>query len=131
MTVFELDESGKWFDVDGGGRIQVRSMTFEKNKEIAKATRKKRVDFKKVDGTPARFESEEVNEDLANRLFWDFVIVAWENFLDSKGNEIPCTTDNKLLLISKSTKFVATVRDCLEQLAADDAEQAKAEEKNS
>ena len=130
MTIFELDEPGKWFDVDGGGRIQLRSMTFEKNREIEKATKKKRVDFKKVEGIPARFESETLDEDLSNRLFWDHVIVAWENFFDAKGNEIPCTAENKMLLISRSVKFVKTVRECLDRLAEVDAEQAKDEEKN-
>ena len=130
MTIFDLDQPGKWFDIEGGGRLQLRTMTAEKHKEIRRKTVKKKVDFKKVEGTPARFESEDVNEDLSNELFWDHVIVAWENFFDAKKKPIPCTTENKMMLISRSSKFMKFVSDCLKDLAEAEAEDAKAEEKN-
>lgn len=79
MTVFDLDErQGVWFDMEGGGRIQLRS--------------------------------------LQNELFWDLVIVAWENFSDRQGNPIPCTKENKLLLLSRSQKFANFVSDSLKTL---------------
>ena len=131
MTIFSFDEPGKWFDIEGGGRLQLKSMTPDRHKEIRKSTVKRRVEHKKVEGTPARFDVEETNEDLANELFWDFVIVAWENFFDANGTEIPCTKENKMLLITKSTKFTKYVTDCLKDLADAEAEDTRVEEKNS
>lgn len=130
MTVFGFEESGKWFDVEGGGRIQLQSMTADKHKEIRRKTVKKKTDFKKVEGTPARFEYEEVNDDLANELFWDFVIVDWENFFDAKGETIICNKENKLMMIAKSTKFMKIVSECLKELNDAEAEAAAAAAKN-
>ena len=131
MTVFDLTgEVGKWFELEDGGRIQLKNLTADDLKEIRKQTVKKRVDFKKVDGTPGRFEYEEVDRDLENVLFWEKVIVDWENFFDAKKKPIPCTKENKLLLMGRSQKFIRVVTDFLKVLTDDDAEQAERAEKN-
>ena len=131
MTTFYLEEpQGVFFDMDDGGRVQLRTMTADGWKAIRKQTVKKKVDFKKVDGTPGRFEYEDINEDLQNELFWDHVIIAWENFFDGKGLEIPCTKENKALLMLRSAKFAKFVGDSLKTLADNEAEQAERSEKN-
>ena len=131
MTVFDLaGEVGKWFELEDGGRICLKNMTADDLKEIRKQTVKKRVDFKKVDGTPGRFEYEEVDRDLENVLFWEKVIVDWENFFDAKKKPIPCTKENKLLLMGRSQKFIRIVTDFLKVLTDHDAEQAERAEKN-
>ena len=131
MTVFDLTgEVGKWFELEDGGRIQLKNLTADDLKEIRKQTVKKRVDFKKVDGTPGRFEYEEVDRDLENVLFWEKVIVDWENFFDIKKKPIPCTKENKLLLMGRSQKFIKIVTDFLKVLTEDDSEQAERAEKN-
>jgi len=131
-TVFDLTEKpSTWFDLDGGGRVQLRSITADDWKEIRKQTVKKKVDFKKVDGTPARLEYEEVNEELQNELFWDKIIVDWENFFDGKGNLIPCTKENKILLMMRSVKFQKFISECHKTLADDEAQQAEEAGKNS
>jgi len=131
MTVIDLDAKvAKWFEMEGGGRVQLQSISAETFREIQKQTVKKKVDFKKIDGTPARLEYQEVNEDLQNELFWDAVIITWENFVDGKGNKIPCTKENKILLMTKSAKFSKFVADSLKELSEDDAKQAEASEKN-
>ena len=121
---------GKWFELEDGGRIRLKNLTADDLKEIRKQTVKKRVDFKKVDGTPGRFEYEEVDRDLENVLFWEKVIVDWENFFDAKKKPIPCTKENKLLLMGRSQKFIRVVTDFLKVLTDDDAEQAERAEKN-
>ena len=131
MTIFEIDEVGKWVDLDGGGRIQLRSVTAAKFKEINRLTVKKRTEFKKVEGTPARFDVEDKNEDLATELFWDHAIVAWEKFNDPDGKAIPCTKENKIKYINGSSKFLRLVNEALKTIADAEAEDAKAEEKNS
>ena len=131
MTIFEIDEPGKWADLDGGGRIQLRTVSAAKFKEINKLTIKRRVEFKKVEGTPARFDVEDKNEDLATELFWDHAIVAWEKFVDGDGKAIACTKENKLKYINGSSKFLRLVNEALKTIADAEAEDAKAEEKNS
>ena len=132
MTVIDLEEKqGAWFDMEGGGKVQLRTLTTDEWKAIRKQTVKQKVDFKKVDGTPGRFPYEEVNEDLQNELFWDAVIVSWEKLFDGKGNEIPCTKENKILLMSRSAKFAKVVADGLKIMAEDETAQAEASEKNS
>jgi hypothetical protein len=132
MTTFNLEESpGAWFDLDGGGRVQVRTVSAEAMKRIRSLAVKKRVEYKRVDGKGERFEVEEVNEDLQNELFWDHVLVAWDNLFDAKGNAIPCTTEAKVLLMARVPKFAAFVGECLTTLNADAAGQAEVEAKNS
>jgi len=131
MTVLDIEEkAGKWFDMEGGGRVQLRTMTADDLKAIRKKTVKKDVVFRKVEGTPARFETEEVNEDLQNELFWDHVIVDWENLLDGKKKPITCTKEMKVALMSRSAKFAKFVGESLKVLAEDEAEQAELFEKN-
>ena len=132
MTVLNLEEkTGIWFDMDGGGRVQLRTLSYDALKKISKQSTRKKVDFKKVEGTPGRFEYEEVNEDLQNELFWDYCIVSWENLFDSKEKEIPCTKENKVLLMSKSALFAKFIADSLKTLAEDEELQAEVAEKNS
>lgn len=131
MTVIDLESKrGVWFEMDGGGRVQLRTLTAEDLRAIKKATTKKRTEFKKVEGTPGRFEYEEVNDELQNEMFWDRVIVAWENLYDGKGGEIPCTKENKVLLVLKSIQFSKFVADSLKELSDAEAEEMGAAEKN-
>ena len=131
MTVFNLEDSpGVWFDHEEGGRIKLRSISADKWKEIRKQTVKKKVDYKKIEGSPVRLEFEEVNEDLQNELFWDEVIVDWEKFFDGHDNEIPCTKENKIFLMMRSMKFAKYVNECLKTLSEDEEKQNEVIEKN-
>ena len=132
MTVINLEERiSTWFEMDGGGRVELRTLSYDALKKINKQSTRKKVDFKKVEGTPGRFEYEEVNEELQNELFWDHCILAWENLYDSKEVEIPCTKENKVLLMTKSAQFAKFISDSLETLNKAEAAQAEAAEKNS
>lgn len=131
MTVINLDDGiGHWFDMEGGGRVQLRTASAETWRDIRKQTVRKRVDFKKVDGTPARLEYEEVNEELQNELFWDHIILGWENLFDSKNQPIPCTREMKTKLMVKSVKFAVFVADSLRILNAEETADTEAREKN-
>lgn len=131
MTVIDVEErTGVWFDMDGGGRVQIRTLTADDMKSIRRQTVKKRTEFKKVDGTPGRFEYEEVNDELQNELFWDRVIVDWSGLYDGKGSEIPCTKENKLLLMMRSIKFAKFVGECLKELSDSEAELEELASKN-
>lgn len=131
MTVIDIEEEkARWFEMGGGGRVQLRTISVQEFKAIQKQTVKHRVEYKKVEGTPARFERDDTDQDLQNELYWDAVIVAWENLMDKKGEPIPCTKENKVLLMSRSKKFLEFVVESLKVLADDEAAQAEAEEKN-
>jgi hypothetical protein len=131
MTVFDIGEkAGVWFDMEGGGRVQLKTMAADDLRAIRKQTVKKKVDFKKIEGTPVRLEYEELNEDLQNELFWDHVIVSWINLFDAKGAEIPCTRENKMLLMTRSAKFGKFIGDALKELSEAEIGQAEAAEKN-
>jgi hypothetical protein len=133
MTVIDdLDATKeRWFVMDGGGRIQLKTISADAFKSIQKQTTKHKVDFKKVEGTPARLEYDEVNTELQNELFWDTVIVAWEDFFDRDEKPIVCNKENKILLMTKSAKFVKFVTDSLKVLSEDETLQAEQTEKNS
>jgi len=132
-TAFDLEakDEGAWFDLEGGGRIQLRTLSIEILTDIRKQCIKKVIEYKRVDGKAERFEVEKENTDLSNELFWDYCIVAWEKFIDGKGNEIPCTKENKILLMMRSQKFVRFVSDCLKKLTEDEEARIEGLEKNS
>ena len=132
MTVINLEErKSTWFEMDGGGRVELRTLSYDALKTINKQSTRKRVDFKKVEGTPGRFEYEEVNEELQNELFWDHCILSWKYLFDSKEVEIPCTKENKVLLMTKSAQFAKFISDSLETLNEDEVVQSEVAEKNS
>ncbi len=131
MTVFELEEKpGVWFDMEGGGRVQLRALSAEDLRSIRARTVTKQAQIVKVDGVVTRVTWEDVDEELQNRLFWDRCIVAWERFTDAQGNPIACTTENKALLMTRSAKFARFIGEKLRELADDDAMRAEAAEKN-
>ena len=130
-TILNMEEtSGAWFEMDGGGRVQLRTLTYNALKQITKQSTRKQVTFKKVEGTPGRFEYEDVDEDLKNELFWDHCIVAWENLFDSKEKAIPCNKENKILLMTRSSQFLKFITSSLEVLSKDEEDHTQAAEKN-
>ncbi|MEN6615115.1 MAG: hypothetical protein ABFD12_01015 [Syntrophorhabdus sp.] len=131
-TVFDLEESGKgaWFDMEGGGRVQLRPIPPSVLKDIRKQTVTKKVEYKRIEGKAERFEVEVINNDLQDALFWDYCIVSWEKVLDANGTPIPCTKENKLKLMTLSLKFTKIVGEGLKTLTDDEAGKAAELEKN-
>jgi hypothetical protein len=128
----------KWFAMDGGGKVQFRTITQSEWRSIQKQTVKRKVDYKKVDGTPGRFEYDEINSELQNELFWDASIVSWDGFSfkhpETKAvitcTPESCTRENKLLLVLNSKKFLSFANEAIKELSDDETAQAKAAEKN-
>ena len=131
MTVLNIEEiAGAWFEMEGGGRVQLRSMTAIAMKAIHRQTVEKKAEYKRVEGKAERFEFETVNDDLQSELFWDYIIVGWENLFDSKNTPISCTKENKLLLMSRSAKFANFVSESLKKINDDEAKEAETTLKN-
>lgn len=61
------------------------------------------------------FDPTPEERDMFNEEVWDFSIVDWF-LLDKNKEPIPCTRENKCLLMRKSPKFASWVASCLEQL---------------
>jgi len=131
MTTFDLEaKPGVWFEMEGGGRVQLKTLGASEWKAIRAKSVKTVSEYQKLDGKWERFEVEKKDDDLQNFLFWDSVIVAWENLLDGKGQAIPCTAENKSLLMLTQPKFSKFIGECSEALAKDETDRAEQSEKN-
>jgi len=131
MTIINLEDPvAKWFEMDGGGRVQLRVLSVAEFKAIQKKTTRKKVDYRRVEGVAGRFEYEESDTDLQNELYWDAVIVDWENIVDKKGDPIPCTRENKVLVMSRSRKFLDFVVESLRVVTEDESRQQEEDLKN-
>ena len=115
-----------WFDFEDGGRVAVRLCAGGDYRNIRKQVTKKKAEYRNAQ----RFEVQEVNEDLLNELLWDFCIVGWENLFDKNGKDIPCTKENKILLMGHSIKFSNFVTTCLDKLSSDQRDREEEVSKN-
>lgn len=112
---------------DDEGGITLRILPNEMIDEINDlATEKK----KKFRGGTA-YDDIKVNKELIDELTWDYCIVKWSDLQDKNGEEIPCTKENKLIMINKHVKFSLFVAECLEKLQEFEKEEEEKEEKNS
>jgi hypothetical protein len=128
----------KWFFMEGGGKVQLRTVPPNEFRKIQKATVRQKVDFKKVEGTPSRLPYEVIDTDLQNEMFWDYAIVSWNEFSfkhpETKEQILctpaTCTKENKMLLITQSSKFLKFANDSMKELSEDENKGAEVEEKN-
>ena len=110
--------------------VDLRNITLAELKEIRSKTISKRVEYHQVNnGRPYRYEVEDTDQDKADELLWDLQIVNWD-IVDSEGEKIPCTKENKLLLMGNSAEFAGFVVDSLNQIVKDEAERREKSEKN-
>lgn len=131
MTVIDLDEKqGTWFDMEGGGRVQLRTIDPEDWLKVRKATIKKVPFVQKVDGVPMVFNQEILDEDMQMVMTHDMSIVSWEKLFDKKNNPIPCTSENKRRLMLKVDSFRNFVNEKLELLRKAESVTTEQVEKN-
>lgn len=118
----------RWFEMDGGGKVQFRPVPITEYRRIQKKTTKQKVDFKKVEGVPARLPYEDIDQDLQTRLFWDYAIVSWDefSFKHPETKELiictpeTCTVENKIILINCSKKFVTFANESMKTIDEDE-----------
>lgn len=125
----ELNPGTKFFfdeDNPEEGSMTVRVCNGAALGDIIKKTTKKKAEFRKG----GRHEWREVNEDLQNKLIWDYCIVGWENITDAADKPIECTMENKALLMRGSIQFSRFYAACLEKLNAAVAREREEAEKN-
>lgn len=140
--VFDLeDKPGVWFDLEGGGRVQLCVLTRQDIRKIRKQTTKKCEAFKLIEGVAKRFEWEEIDHELYSELTLDRCLVSWDGFSikvtkDGKSELIECTPENcnremKNLLTQNCEEFAAFILKSIVQLADMNAAKEEATEKNS
>lgn len=134
----EIKENGEVSYLDpeaDAGQVCLRIATPEVIESIQSQTRKKHAEFVRNPNTRAMervtwFDQTPDQEKKERELTWDHAIQGWEGILDKDGNEIPCTTENKLKLMNIS-QFARFVVRCLRLIAGANAEAAEEAEKNS
>lgn len=121
---FPFDDKDESEDPDG-------TMVRIANGEILESINKKCITKKNMFRRGQRYEVVEENEKLRSEMLWDYIIISWKGIQNEKtGEDIPCTTDNKILLMRGSVKFATHIGNCVEKLT-EDAEKAEEDlEKN-
>ena len=148
---FDLEKTGEWFtffesEIDSNGevkyhppapdagRVCFRLADAEVIEQIYQKTRKKVSEFvfnpktRQMEKVKS-YEQTPEQERAEREMIWDYAIVDWENILDAKGKEIPCTLENKMKLMN-IPKFARFAGRCLQIISGAAEAEAAAEEKN-
>lgn len=120
-TFFPFEEGS-----DDKGGVTIRLANSEILDEIAKRCTKTKFEYRRGQ----RFEITTVDEELKGEILWNYVIIDWSGLFDLQGNDIPCTKENKLMLMKKSVKFSSFVSKSVEALSEKISEYNEDLEKN-
>jgi hypothetical protein len=132
MTTFNIEENkGVWFDMPGGGRVKLRTLSVLDLRKIKKATTTKTPFVTEVNGKTVVLTHEVDDDDLWMSMANDCCVVEWENLFDKNGNPIPCTKENKdILMCMGDGTFRDFVKEKMDILSAHEKEEQAASEKN-
>jgi len=103
------------------GFIVLRVLNNQKLEEITNRCRTKRVEVK--GSPPTRFEYldfKKGGEEKEFELTWDYCIREWGQVVDAKEVEIPCTAENKVVLMRTSPPFSSYVMKCIRTINAEE-----------
>lgn len=134
---------GEWFEYPGDTklpeRVKIRLPDAKTIKDVDAATLKKEVEHvqprKKSGKIDRRQQLQRIeyevckDEDEREKLLIDEIITDWE-IKTPDGDDIPCTTENKIKMMYGSVEFNNFVNDKLEYLTDTKAGHDKGEEKN-
>jgi len=121
----ERPETGT-FELKGGGKVHLRLLTGDDLRAMRKACSKKVVEYPLLGGKHIRFEAEQFDSELFQRMGWERNITGWDDLYDRNEKPIPVTEENKALLMEKVPEFFEAV--ALGNAALKEAEKAKAEQ---
>ena len=93
------------------GSVTLKSLTRDDAAKILKKHTKKRRKWRRGQ----QVIEEEIDTDQVDFDSWDCNIVEWEIY-DTKGEAVPCTRENKILLVGQSPWFQNFIFEKLEQL---------------
>jgi hypothetical protein len=110
--------AGTWFPFNENnaddGRIKLRVMNPAARKRIRGKAITPQVEYK----AGKRYTYDEINEELYDRLMWDYIIIDWEKLEDDDGNPIECNAESKAKLMNEELTFAAFVTNCLAKIDA-------------
>jgi hypothetical protein len=112
--------------------VELRNIPTAQLRKMRKETVRQEIEYHRPDNSnekPFRYEVDKVDDDKLFDAMWDYQIVNWQ-IVDLDGNEIPCTTENKLLMVGNSKEFADWIVKCLNQLAIDEIKKKEKSEKN-
>jgi len=126
---FSSKNDGKWFWFNGkddtNGGVCLRVLSIDESRRIDKSTTAKK--FKPIRGQVTEIKT--VDEDLRDRLIWDYCIVSWKDiYLD--GKLLEPNTDNKIAMM-KSNTFATFFLDKVSELNEEQEVSTEQLEKNS
>jgi len=122
-TKFDYLDEGEW--------VSLRICPLEIVRKIIKeCTTKTDREYKVIDGSPYIFKEDKTDDTLYSEKIWEYCIVNWL-IHDAQGNEIPCNTEMKKLLMNGSLRFATFIKDKLELLRKVMDNDKKEELKNS
>lgn len=99
------------------GGVTLRVLTAEKLEEIFKKTQIRKAEYK--GSPPSRFvfsEYKKGGEEKEFELTWDYCILDWSGVVNAAGEEIPCNSQNKILLMKGSPKFSSFITNCVDKI---------------
>ena len=120
---------------EDAGEVCIRAMDADVMKDIKSKTSKlvEKIVLNTKSKAMERIQYEEQTPDQKEQeseMVWDYVIQDWRGILDKNGNEIPCTSLNKRLIMKKSLQFVWFAARCLHLVTRTNVEKAEGAEKN-
>jgi predicted ATP-dependent endonuclease of OLD family len=135
----EMNESGEMTYLDpkeGAGEVRIREMDSDVMREIRAQTNKEVEKFihnPKTRGMERILYNVQTVEQRQeeNERIWDYVIQDWRGILDKDGNEIPCSSENKKLIMKKSLQFVWFASRCLQLVTRSNVDRSEDAAKNS
>ena len=128
--VFDATNPSTEFEHEGGWKIWLRVCTVEELERIRKETTTKKAQYKIVERQAHRFTWEDVDEAKQSQMIWDYCITAWENVYDRDGAIMPCTPENKIMLMRNSQVFAQFVTSCMKKLNKEEEDAKTESEKN-
>jgi len=121
-----------WGDPDPTEKICFRRMDPDRNRELSDQYRGKKINTPVLNTVSKKMElivsyEQTPEQEKAERMaFWNEIISDW-NITDPSGKPIPCTAENKYLLIKGSMEFLRFANRCLEILSGAMADKATSE----
>ncbi|HDM78814.1 MAG TPA: hypothetical protein ENG51_20485 [Deltaproteobacteria bacterium] len=113
---------GVWCEYEEGARFRIRPLTPKKYREL----RNRCTSHQWKRGQLV----EKVDEDKLNEMVNDWIIADWEGIVDATGKPIPCTKENKQVLLDNFTEIAAFVNDMALKVAEQAAKSREEEKKN-
>jgi len=114
--------------------VKLRPVSTDKVREIIKQAKQVKVGFRAVgeDDKAAlkQVQWEEMDVDIIYTEMWDYSIVDWGH-IEVNGQPLPCSRENKLLLIGNDIRFATNLIEWRKELEKDHVALVELLEKNS